>query len=473
MTKLVVFDFDGVFTNGKVSFTDKGTIIKQYNVKDGMGIKSLKENGIEVVVMSGFKENNSQREIMKHLKIDTYFTNVSNKLDKLNALAQNLNINLSDIVYMGDDINDIDIMKAVGFSACPNDAHSLCKEHASYISLKDGGDGCVRDLCDKILSQIDNKPVKVIDVTVRDGGFDNNWNWSYDDVKNMLLSASETGIDYFEVGYMVNDDILKEKDGHYRNVSPDTIKKLINDVNPKCKISVLIDYWRFNVKNLQYQCDTGIDLIRVVTYFDEPKVIEALESCKILKMKGYKVSLNIMCISYIDDNILNYIKTHVENNIQYLDFLYFADSYGSANPKIIKNVFSQVQHFRNTIQIGFHIHNNNSIGIANMISSLDFVDIVDASYGGMGRGAGNVKLEDVILYLAIKLKYKFNIIPFLQYINSKNNKMQIDHVKDSLLGLINVHPYRIRDYDEDISLDQLYYNLINLPKNKKYDYSID
>ena len=84
------------------------------------------------------------------------------------------------------------------------------------------------------------------------------------------------------------------------------------------------------------------------------------------------------------------------------------------------------------LKLGFHIHNNGQIDMANMISSLEHVDIIDASFHGMGRGMGNVRLEDVILFLKIKRKYDLNIEPFLNYLSGSEDKNIKEEIKNPL-----------------------------------------
>ena len=638
MIKLVVFDFDGVFTDGNIYFSNN-KIVKNYNVKDGLGIKLLKNEGIRIGVLSGYKNNESQKKILEHLDISFVKLNCDDKLNVLNEWCSNLDLSLNQVAYMGDDLNDLSIMKHVGFSGCPLDACKTVKEIANFVSKKKGGKGCVREFCEYIIAknntrktmaglicvkynstrlpfknfrkfgnttlldikiekllnldfltsvivntesdyiidyvtkkysnpklkivkrdylyasdQTDNrefcrnvvtnirekyicyspvtmpfiteatykngfevlckskydtivlnadgkqggghshekhnicfgfsmiskedvikhgdfiainpyymicnerermdidypgefkmclyhyfnkdarvglenndslkinslynlkkmssiseynrvvetkKEVKIIDVTIRDGGFDNKWNWKKEEVKTMLKCSSDTGISYFEIGYLTTSDILKPGDGHYRNVSFDTIDEIVNEINPKCKISVLFDAWRYDTKNLPLKSDSNVDLVRVVTYMDDAKLLEAIKQCERVKKKGYEVSLNIMCASYFDDEILENLKTQIIKNIHILDFVYFADSYGGMEPKYVDYIFDKIKCIKKVkpeIQLGFHIHNNGQIGMANMIKSLDHVDLFDASFYGMGRGMGNVRLEDVVLF---------------------------------------------------------------------------
>ena len=151
MIKLVVFDFDGVFTDGTVFFSENGAIVKGYNVKDGYGITLLRESGITVGTISGYADNKSQQSIIQRLKIKYCYIGIENKLDVLKKWCGELKVDLSEVAYMGDDLNDIEIMGAVGYSGCPNDAVNECKEICNYISNYRGGHGCIRDFCNNIL----------------------------------------------------------------------------------------------------------------------------------------------------------------------------------------------------------------------------------------------------------------------------------------------------------------------------------
>jgi 4-hydroxy 2-oxovalerate aldolase len=312
--------------------------------------------------------------------------------------------------------------------------------------------------------------VSIIDVTIRDGGFNNNWGFKVDEVKTMLKCASDTGIDIFEIGYLVNNNILKKEDGLWRNIDFNLVSSIIKEVKPKCRISALIDYWRYDINQLIPQKESMIDLIRVTCYMK--KIQEAIDYCKKIKEKGYNVSINVMCASYMTDEILENIKLKVIENKDIFEFLYLADSYGSMTPNDVEKVFSSVLEVKkHNIKIGFHIHNNGQIGMANMISALKYVDIIDASYYGMGRGAGNVRLEDVILYLKIKENYNLNIKSFLNFLDKNSSKKYKDEIIDTIVGFLNIHPYRIRDYQNDnLDLYNLYLNLKNLSLDKKYDY---
>jgi len=155
--KFVCFDFDGVLTNNSVTFDANNQIIKSYNVKDGMGIKLLLNNNIQVGVISSYKYNESTMNICKHLNIKYISVGDNdNKITVLNKWLSELNLTLYDTAYMGDDISDIELLSKVGLSGCPNDAIEQCKNMSTFISTKNGGYGCIREFVQYILDNNNN-----------------------------------------------------------------------------------------------------------------------------------------------------------------------------------------------------------------------------------------------------------------------------------------------------------------------------
>lgn len=156
MIKFVCFDFDGVFTNGNISINNN-YCMKNYNVKDGMGIKLLKDNNIKCGIISNFKINSNLNEIVKHLGIDYYYQGSENKIDILNNWLKIENIDISNVAYIGDDINDLNIINLVGYSACPADAMITIKLNVNLICKNKGGECCVREFIDIILEKYNNE----------------------------------------------------------------------------------------------------------------------------------------------------------------------------------------------------------------------------------------------------------------------------------------------------------------------------
>jgi 3-deoxy-D-manno-octulosonate 8-phosphate phosphatase (KDO 8-P phosphatase) len=148
---LLVLDVDGVMTDGGMYFTENGDHIKKYNTKDGMAIQHLVKMEFQVaVISSGFMEGvvNSR---CKMLGIQHCEVTREPKIEVLTKLCEKLGIALENVAVIGDDINDLEMIHSVGFSACPSDAVPNVKTNVDVILTKKGGDGCVREFIDSFL----------------------------------------------------------------------------------------------------------------------------------------------------------------------------------------------------------------------------------------------------------------------------------------------------------------------------------
>ena len=148
--KLMAFDVDGVLSDGSLFYTDEGIEIKAFNSLDGLGLNLLRKAGITIAVITGRNTRNVAAR-MQHLGIDLLFQGVKNKLEVMQDLLAKLGITAEEAGFMGDDIIDLQVMAACGFSATPADSHHLAKRYACLISSKDGGRGAVREVCEFIL----------------------------------------------------------------------------------------------------------------------------------------------------------------------------------------------------------------------------------------------------------------------------------------------------------------------------------
>ncbi len=147
--KLLALDVDGILTDGGLYYTENGEELKKFNVKDGLGIKLLMKLGVEVAIISA----NSSRSTYyraKKLGITNCFLGVEEKFPILQKLCHQLNISLSQVAYMGDDLTDLPILKSVGCPMTVADAIQNNKENSIYISSKAGGQGAVREVCELI-----------------------------------------------------------------------------------------------------------------------------------------------------------------------------------------------------------------------------------------------------------------------------------------------------------------------------------
>lgn len=149
--RLMVFDVDGVLTDGRLWYNEHGEALKAFNALDGYGLRILDESGIHVALITGRQGPIVARRAAE-LGIAEVHQGVRNKVEVLNELAQRLNIELSEIGYMGDDVIDITAMQRVGFAASVPNAPSYIQHLSHWVSTKTGGLGAARECCDLILA---------------------------------------------------------------------------------------------------------------------------------------------------------------------------------------------------------------------------------------------------------------------------------------------------------------------------------
>ena len=150
-----ILDVDGVLTNGKILVTSKGKMLREMNTKDGFIIKYALDKGFKIFIISG-GTNKGVKERLKELGIEEIFLGEHTKKDTYDKLIKKYNLKKNEIVYMGDDIPDIPVMKKIGVPCCPNDAVPDVKQISIYISKKNGGQGCARDIIEQTL-RVQNK----------------------------------------------------------------------------------------------------------------------------------------------------------------------------------------------------------------------------------------------------------------------------------------------------------------------------
>ncbi|RPG62346.1 MAG: 3-deoxy-D-manno-octulosonate 8-phosphate phosphatase [Flavobacteriaceae bacterium TMED220] len=153
--KAFIFDIDGVLTNGKILITSKGDMYREMDTKDGFAIKYALNKGFKIAIISGGKDKGLKIRL-QDLGIKNIFLGFTDKERPFNDFIKNEDIKPNDILYMGDDIPDIKIMKKVLLATCPNDAVIDVKEISDYVSPKNGGQGCVREIIEQVL-RVQNK----------------------------------------------------------------------------------------------------------------------------------------------------------------------------------------------------------------------------------------------------------------------------------------------------------------------------
>lgn len=147
--KLVILDVDGTLTDGGVYIDNNGVETKKFNIKDGAGIVLAEQVGVEFMILTGRKSYCVEHRA-KELKIKYVFQGIADKLSYLQQFLSRQGFSPADVAYIGDDVNDLDCMHIVGFTACPADAVEEVRQQCDFVSRYYGGQGAVREVCDLI-----------------------------------------------------------------------------------------------------------------------------------------------------------------------------------------------------------------------------------------------------------------------------------------------------------------------------------
>ncbi|MEN8188092.1 MAG: HAD-IIIA family hydrolase [Bacteroidota bacterium] len=145
-----VFDVDGVLTDGTVTIFPDGELVRRMNTKDGFALKTAVNLGYNVCIISG-GTNEAVKMRLRGLGITDIYLGSHNKMDELDEYLDIYNIDKEQVLFMGDDIPDLPVMKIVGLAACPLDAVPEIQRISQYVSQKKGGEGCVRDVIEQVL----------------------------------------------------------------------------------------------------------------------------------------------------------------------------------------------------------------------------------------------------------------------------------------------------------------------------------
>ena len=302
--------------------------------------------------------------------------------------------------------------------------------------------------------------IRVIDATLRDGGIVNDFMFTDEFVKELYKTNIAAGVDYMEVGYKASKKIFdKTKFGKWKFCDDDDIVKVIGaNTDKKLKLAVMADVGRCDFKeDIRPKSESPVDLIRVACYVHQiPGALEIIEDAK---KKGYEVSCNIMAISTAQEGDIKVALDMIGQSPA--DCIYIVDSYGSIFPEQMQRICALYKEYadKHGKQLGIHAHNNQQLAFANTIEACgDGVDWLDATYNGMGRGAGNCFMENLLAFLK---NPKYKVYETLKFIE----KYMLQLKKDGVVWGYDV-PYLVTGY-----LNQHPRAAMAFSKDKRTDYS--
>lgn len=262
------------------------------------------------------------------------------------------------------------------------------------------------------------KNIKLLDCTLRDGGYVNDWNFGHSVITGTYKRLDVAGVDYIEVGFL---DERREFDIN-RSITPNTegFNRIFDGVRKGHAIPVaMIDYGTCDISNIQNCENTFIDGIRVI--FKKEKIKDALPFCQQIKEKGYKLFIQAISItSYSDKEMLDYLEKIDE--IEPYAFS-IVDTYGLLDDRKLKSYFYLIDNnLSDSIKIGYHAHNNFQLAFSNSIKFLatetNRCIVVDSTVYGMGKSAGNTASELIAMHMNDRYGTNYDINQFLEILDT-------------------------------------------------------
>lgn len=252
--------------------------------------------------------------------------------------------------------------------------------------------------------------IKILDCTLRDGGYVNNWNFGQNNIKAINDNLALSNVDYIELGYLTN---KKTYDDNYtcfnslQSCAPYT-------TDSSKKYLCMINFGEYKIEDIPMASETNIYGIRIA--FHKKDMIEALKFSNEVKAKGYSVFVQPMLTMSYSDEELRYFLQAVNEINPYA--LYLVDSFGYMTENDIKDKLSIIlESLNQEIIVGFHSHNNLQLAFSNTIAFINGVSnrkiIIDSSIYGMGRGAGNLNTELIMQHLNENYGTDYQIQPLL------------------------------------------------------------
>lgn len=291
--------------------------------------------------------------------------------------------------------------------------------------------------------------IRVVDATLRDGGLCNDFYFTDEFVKRLYLTNIKAGVDYMEFGYKASKELFDvNKFGKWKFCDDADIREIVGDNETDLKIAVMADVGRCDYKkDILPKSESPIDLVRVATYINTiPQCIDMIND---ISNKGYETTVNIMAISQAQEKDLKVALDMLGQTD--VGCYYIVDSYGSIYPEQMTRIADLYLEAAAKYgkKVGIHAHNNQQLAFANTIECCGCgVDYLDATYSGMGRGAGNCYIESLVSFLH---NPKYNLFPVIQFVQDYINPLKETvtwgyDMQYLFTGILNRHPKSAIDY---------------------------
>ena len=285
--------------------------------------------------------------------------------------------------------------------------------------------------------------IKIVDVTVRDGGLMNDHRFTDDVVRAVYRACVEGGIDYMEVGYKTAKRLAKREDfGPWKFCDEEDLRRIVGDNKTDLKLCVMADAERCDYKDdILPRKDSVVDMIRIATYIHQIPI--ALDMINDAHAKGYETTINLMAASTVPESEIESALALLCDSV--VDTVYVVDSFGSFYSEQVHYLVDKYLGFAKPKgkTIGMHAHNNQQLAYANTIeAAIKGANLLDSSMAGLGRGAGNCQTELLIGFLH---NPRYHLRPVLQCIQEHIEPLRKDlrwgfDIPYMITGLMNQHP---------------------------------
>lgn len=271
--------------------------------------------------------------------------------------------------------------------------------------------------------------LKVLDVTLRDGGCVNDFNFGQQYMEKILATQEKSGIEIIEMGYI--DENRGSACGRTQYMNEQVIPEcILKHKKSGTEYVAMIDYGKYNVERLKPRTEAGIDGIRFA--FHKKDIANMLPLAEKIIEKGYNLYIQPMIIlRYTDVEILELIDM-VNRRLSDAACFYIVDSFGEMRVNDVERILNLVDYnLKSSMAIGFHSHNNLQMSYSNACALLQFPAkrdfIIDCSIMGMGKGAGNLSTELFLEHLNLHYGRKYEIHPLLEVIDTVMNHLHMEY----------------------------------------------
>ncbi|SDX56503.1 4-hydroxy 2-oxovalerate aldolase [Pseudomonas syringae] len=275
--------------------------------------------------------------------------------------------------------------------------------------------------------------VKILDVTLRDGGYRNNFDFTEDQARVITTGLADAGVDLCEIGYCKGSFSPRNEHGLTSNVDALFIEKIAQAAAGRIELAVMVHPRNITVDDFAMLKEQGISMIRVCLRRDQ--LDEGLATLSLARDHGFSVSANVTHVtSQTPGSVLD---TAVRAEGAGADIICCADSNGHMLPTEVHRLFSRLAS-RLMVPLGFHAHNNLSLALANASAAIEAgAEYIDTSICGMGKGAGNLHLSMLVAYLErVGISHGYDLVNIIELSEATARSIPQNNMPSPLMDII-------------------------------------